>query len=163
MKRRGLTLLEIMIASVLLLYAAFALLSIYSTTARAEIHTQQRVLASMLGHNVLEEAEAHRFGLAAPADWKLGSSGLESDWVEQRVPVVVDGRPVEARFHILRLWRNGSMVGRAAQTDQDWDVFTAIITWREGNFERDRSGTFSNRYFADDNRQLVVQIPVWNP
>lgn len=162
MRRRGLTMMEVLIASVLLLYATFVLLSIYSTTARAEVHSQQRVMASMLGHNLLEEAEAHRFGVAPPADWKLGESGLESAWVEQLVPVVVAGRPVEARFHILRLWRNGAMVGRSGQPDQDWDLFTAIITWREGDFPRDNSGVFANRYFADDNRQLVVQIPVWN-
>lgn len=159
MRRRALTLMEVMLASGLLLYAVFVFLSVYSTSARSEVHSQNRTLAAVLGENLLEEVEAHRYGSPAPVDWGL-KNGLVGEWTTVNLPMVVDGRPVSLEFHIQRRLRNGAMVGQSSQ-NETYDVFTGVISWREGQLTRDTSGPYGNAYYADDNRHLVVQVPAW--
>ena len=55
------------------------------------------------------------------------------------------------------------MIGKAdpSVSDPTWDVFTAVISWREGVGNRDTSGPFGQVYYKDDNKHLIVQNPVW--
>jgi hypothetical protein len=164
MKKRGVSLIEVSIAAALLLYSIYAFLIIYSTTVRYEVHSQNRVLAAALGSNLLEEAEAHRYGLPAPTDWGLSEKGLVGEWSEVTIPVVVSRRPVAAKFHIQRSLKNGSFIGMAASSGApapSWDVYSAVISWSEGSIPKDTNGPFGQAYFGSDNMHLVVQVPMW--
>ncbi len=162
MSKRGVTLIELSIAAALLLYAIYAFLSIYSTTVRYEVHSQNRVLAAAIGSNLMEEAEAHRFGLAAPTNWGLSGKNLVGEWSEASIPVIVSGKPVSAKFHVQRSLKNGAFIGLGpSDTPTNWDVYNAVISWSEGQIPRDSKGPFGQAYYQNDNMHVVVQVPMW--
>lgn len=162
-RRAAYSLLEVMLAAVLLLYACYAFFGIYSTTARFEVQSQNRVVACLLGANLMEQSDGQLFGTEAPAEWKLTGSSLTGDWFETSVPMQVNGRAVDARFHVQIQLKTGALTGHAdaSVADPTWDVFTAVISWREGTGPKDTSGPYGKAYFQDDNKHLIVQNPVW--
>ena len=148
--KRGLTIVEVMLAAALLMYAVYAFTSVYASTARYEVHSQNRVLAAILGENYMDEAEAHPFGEPAPSDWFLDS------WTTVGMRQLVEGRRLDNTFHVRRSVLNGSCT--RPDGDKDWDVVRVVISWREGGRQRDGAPA---DYFENDNQHLIVQIPVW--
>lgn len=157
MRRRGFTLMEVLMAAGLLLFATWAFLDIYTTTTHFDVHSQNRGLATMIGQSVMEEIEAHPFGAPAPADWAL--AGNVGAWAEHRVPLWVEGRPVETLYHLQWNLQDGSFVGTGSGAESD--VVTVVISWRENQGANPDYGEFSDRFAPGDTRHLVVQVPVW--
>ncbi len=157
---RGLGMVEVIIAAALLLYASFAFLSIYSTTTRYEIHSENRVLASLIGDSILEEIHAHPYGAPPPSAWKLPLGKLTGSWYTVSPEVWIEGRKIGSDFHIQWLLKNGSFIGRSSA---DSDLVTVVISWREPGGTNDNKGQaeLAGKFYQDDNRHLIVQIPVW--
>lgn len=152
---RGFTIIEVMLATALLLYAVIAFSNIYLTTARYEVHSQNRVLASLLGESLMDEIEAHPFGEVAPQDWKM--TGMSGEWTHSEFLSIVEGRKVMCEFHVQRSLKNGAFLDHHVSS-ADWDLVTVVISWREGSNPIDAS---AGPYFPGDNLHLVIQVPVW--
>lgn len=166
MRRRptAFTLVEVLVAAALLLYATLAFLTLYSSSARYEVHTQNRGLAILLSHGWMDEAVDHPFGEPAPSDWDFSGSGLQSGWVTVApAQVFVEDRPVEVILHVQRSLKNGSLIG-ASPSPQPYDVMTIVVSWKETGQDQPTGpdyGEFTHVYFPGDTDHLVVQVPVW--
>lgn len=158
------TLVEVLVAAALLLYATLAFLTLYSSSARYEVHTQNRGLAILLSHGWMDEALDHPYGEPAPGDWGFTGSSLQSDWVTlQPAQIFVEDRPVDVVFHVQRILKNGSLVG-ATGTPQTYDVMTIVVSWKETGRSSGAGpdyGEYSDTFFEGDTDHLVVQVPVW--
>jgi hypothetical protein len=155
--RRGYTILEIVLASVLLLYVSLAFYSLHAATAKQGVHSQFLSLADMTCDSLLEEVEAHRFGMPAPADWGLQGPG-PGEWQTLEYDIWLAGKKVQTIFHTQWHLQNGSFTGHSFESQ---DLVTIVVSWREGQGEDRPYGEFSEIYFPGDNRHLVVQVPVW--
>lgn len=145
MKRpRGMSFIEILIAVGIAGLAMMVFLSVFGTSGKHAVQTRNRTAATMLAHSLMDEIEAHPYGEPAPKAWGTG-------WVAP-VTVWVNGRPQEMRFHQTLSFENSSFVD--SKKTQVQDVVTVTLTWKEGVGD-DQTST------AQDNKQLVVRVPVW--
>lgn len=160
MRRRGFTIIEILIALAVLVYAFMAFLQVYATAAQQEVQSQNRALAAVLGQSYLDQFEAHRYG-APPLDlWGLGGPGQkESQWMECSGPTIfVEGRPVEADFHAKIFLKTGGLT--QAQSGA-YDIVTLVISWSEkGARSQVDYGDYTKVFYQQDNQHLVIQYPV---
>lgn len=157
--RRGFAIAEVLLAAALLLYAAYAIFSVYSTSARFEEQNQHRALATVLGESLMDEAAAHTFGAEAPPSWGLDGKGLQGTWQTVSYEIWVQGRPVTAEFHVQWNLENGSFIGKGSGSQ---DLATFVISWSDAAVGRNPDyGTWSGTFHDKDNVHLVVQAPVW--
>lgn len=156
--RRGFAIAEVLLAAALLLYAAYAIFSIYSTSARFEEQNQHRALATILAESLMDEAAAHTFGASAPPSWGLTGKSLQGAWQTVSYEIWVQGRPVKAEFHVQWNLENGSFVGLG---NQGQDLVTFVISWSDAAATNPDYGTWSRTFSGTDNVHLVVQTPVW--
>lgn len=154
---RAYSLIEVLVAVALLLYASVAFFKVYSVSVQYAGHTKDRALANMLAESLLEEVEAHQFGGAAPAQWGL-SKGLTGDWYPVEYELWVEGRRNQTVFNVQWNLEKGSFIGRQGG---DWDLVTIVISWREGTGSNIDYGDFRDRFYQDDTMHLVIQEPVW--
>ena len=156
--QRAFTIVEVLIAAAMLIYATWAFLGIYAVTVRESVHSQFLYLADFTGDSLLDEVAAHQFGRSAPKAWGLGKSTTKGEWQTVRYDVWVDGKQVPTVFHVQWNFENGSFVGLARKST---DVVTVVISWAEGEGEDPPYGAFTDVYYEGDNRHLVLQVPVW--
>lgn len=157
-KKAGFTIVEVLIAASILLYATWAFYSIYVVAASEAVHSQMLYMADFTGDSLLEEVEAHQYARTPPASWGFKGTQLVGEWQTLSYDVIVDGKTVNTEFHIQWNLENGSFVGLSGQLT---DRVSVVISWREGEGEDPDYGPFAKTYFKDDNRHLVVQVPVW--
>lgn len=156
--KRAYTLIEVLIAAVVLLYASLAFYSIYAVTTRQEIHSQFLSLADFTANSLLEEVDAHRYGMPPPRSWGIEGGTSPGKWQDLDYDIWIDGKKVKSSFHVQWFLKNGSFVGASHESQ---DVVTIVISWAEGVGEDPPYGEFSKVYFQGDDRHLVVQVPVW--
>ena len=157
-RSRGFSLVEVLIAAAILLYAAWAFFSIYAVSARESVHSQMLYLADLTGDSVLEEVEAHQYGRSAPASWGLPQNRGVGEWQTVSYDVIVDSKKVKTVFHVRWQVENGSFLGSASVPS---DRVSVVISWQEGEGEDPDYGAFNGVYFQGDNRHMIVEVPVW--
>lgn len=142
MRHRGFSITELILAFAVGIGALLVFLSVFSSSGRHALQTRNRAVAILLAESLMDEIEAHPYGEPEPRYW--------TEQVDQPVTVRVDGLPQEMIFHKTLSYDNGSFVGQAAGTN---DVVTVTITWKEG--------VGDDQTTTPDNKELVVQVPVW--
>lgn len=145
MRRRGLSLMEAVLAIAILLIAFLVFMSVFSSSSRTQIQTRNRTAAILLANSLMDEFEAHPYGSPEPKWW--------SSPVDQPVKVWVHGKPVQMDFHKKLEYENGSFVGKA---EGDTDVVKITISWREAAGDA-QPGVVD----PGDNKVLTARFPVW--
>ncbi len=156
---RGFTIIEVLVAAFLLLYASLAFFTVYEVSARESVHSQALYLADFTGDSLLEEVQAHQYGRRAPRSWGLSGGGKAGEWQTVSYDVWTDGRQQSATYHVQWHLKNGSFVG--LDNTRSSDVVSLVISWAEGEGEDPPYGEFTQVYYKGDNRHLVLQVPVW--
>lgn len=133
MNRRGMTLVEVLLALFVASVALILLFNNFASGNRLAMATRNRTVALVLAGNMLEELQAHPFGTAAPTSWPTDAApakGWESGGLPSvvRIPVMIEKRPQEMVYHRQLSFRNGSAVGKGTAT---WDAATFTISWFE--------------------------------
>ena len=162
MRRYGFGLVEILVAAAVLIYALFAFLTIYSSTASSEVQSQNRTLASLLAQSALEEWQDHVYGSVPPESWGFpDGSALESAWMRTTpAELYVEGRSVNTDFNLKRYCSTGTSIGRGG--GQGYDVATVVLSWAEGTSAptTQNFGEFTRVFCQNDNKHIVVQVPL---
>lgn len=131
--RRGVSLVEALIAMALVTVAFFTVMAFLSISLRQSTQTRHRALALILAENLSEEIEDHPYGQPPPARWNQGR-------VEQ--VVVVEGRRVKTDFEYSVVQAqdgNGSFFNgrRAERSDRvEVTVVWSQPTGSQGGFEK---------------------------
>lgn len=141
-KRRGFSLIEIMIALAVCSIALLAFLTVFANNNDHALGSRNRSVAILMAESLMDDIESHTYGAPAPAGW--------ADEVEEPVSVWVGSRQQQMVFHKSIAFENGSFVGDGSGSS---DMVTLTITWREGFGEDQIAG--------DDNKELRVRVPVW--
>jgi len=111
---------EMLIAVLVISTCLLVFLSVAQMSYRFSGQSRNRVLANILAQNLIEEIAAHPYGQPPRPEWK-----------EHKYFVVVEGRPVEARFQVDMQASNGSFFGK--DDSANFDVLKVTITWSEPN------------------------------
>ncbi|MGE0491547.1 MAG: hypothetical protein AB7S38_20215 [Vulcanimicrobiota bacterium] len=146
--RRGFSVVEIVIALILMTLGFFTFFSVFSSSARQSAQSRMRTLAARVAINYLEEFEAHPYGEPAPKNW--------SEETDTPAVLFIKGRQQQMILHKKIEFQNGSFIGNAADNN---DIVTLTLTWRENVGNDQTQGAPTNH--AEDNKELVVQVPVW--
>jgi prepilin-type N-terminal cleavage/methylation domain-containing protein len=141
-KRQGFSLIEIMIALAIAGVALVSFLTIFANNNDHAIGSRNRTVAILLAEGLMDDIESHTYGNPEPIRW--------TQETEDPVTVWVNGRDQRMEFSKSLTYDNGSFVGQGAESS---DLVTITITWREGFGNDQVSG--------NDNKELVVQVPVW--
>lgn len=142
MKKRGFTLVEVMIALALVVFGFFTFFSVFSSSSHHATQSRNRAVASMLAQNYLEEIEAHPYGAPAPKSW--------TEETDVPVKLWIQGRQQHHIFHKEFSYLNSSFIG---SSNEQQDVVTVTIRWSEGVGDDEVAG--------DQEKELSVQVPVW--
>lgn len=145
MRRRGLSIIELVLTLALVVMAFIVFMSIFSSSSRHSVQSRNRTVAIMVANNMMDEIEAHKYGDKAPQAW--------TRVLEQPVRVWVESRSQQMDFHKKLQFLNGSFVGNATG---DQDLVNVTVSWREGNGDRQSGGVE-----AEDDKVLTVSVPVW--
>lgn len=145
---RGLTIMEIMIAALLVMFGFFTFFSVFSTGSHHATQTRNRAVANLMAQSIMEEFKAHNYGDPAPASWSVEE--------ERPFRMVIGDRESVFKFHKAITFENGSFIGNDTK---DQDLATIVITWKEvmGTDQTDGAPTGQ----PEDNKQLSVQVPLW--
>jgi len=144
--RRGMSIMEIILALGVLAMATVVFLTVFSSSGSQALQTRNRTAAILLANSLIDEIEAHPYGDKAPKTWTTG--------VVRPATVVVAGRDQQMEFHQELEFLNGSFIG--AGSSETRDQVTITLTWKES-----AGGDQTSKGRADDNKELVVRVPVW--
>lgn len=140
MKRRGLTIIEVLITLAVLTVGILIIVSSYSMNLRQSTQSRERLLADLVMENLVEEVLSHPYGAPAPKSWNQGERSFE---------FIVEGRSQESKFVKSVVTNsatgNGSFLGQSQDARLGTDVVTLKVTWTEatgvGNAGEDKSLT----------------------
>lgn len=119
---RGINLIEILLATCVLLVAFVFVITAFSGSARQAIQSRNRKLAILTAQSWLDEVRAHDFGKPAPASWPINKPGLET------YRFVVSGKEQLAEFPVEMTFENGSLIGKGLE---NFDRVTIVVRWEE--------------------------------
>lgn len=145
--RAGMSIVELVLALGVLAMAMVVFLTVFSSSGSQALQTRNRTAAILLANSLIDEIEAHPYGDKAPLSWATG--------VERPATVVVAGRDQQMEFYQELKFENGSFVGTGG-TSQTRDLVTVTLTWKES-----AGGDQTTNGRSDDNKELVVRVPVW--
>lgn len=143
MRRRGLSLVEIIIALAIAMFGFMTLITVFRANYKSSNQSRNRTVACGIMQTLMDEIEAHPYGLPAPPSWSTVEETPAQLWIE--------GRPQEMIYHKKIEFQNGGFVGTSANQT---DMVTITLSWREG-MGKDQSP------HPTDDRELVVKVPVW--
>lgn len=141
MKRRGLSIMEAVLAFFLIAVALVTLYSTFAGSYRHSVMTRNRIAAGFLSTSFYEEVEAHPYGRPKPRSWPDPAIGPPKPtapakgWAKegypsvQSLPTYVEDRVVDSYYHRQLSLANGSFIGKGA--GENWDEITVTITWEE--------------------------------
>lgn len=119
---RGFTIIEVIVASMVLVVGVLVILSSFSVNLRQSTQTRERLQADLVLENLVEEVLAHPYGEQAPEAWNKGQKSFE---------FIVEGLPQKAEF-VQQVSPakegNGSFFGQA---EGDVDKVTLSVSWTE--------------------------------
>lgn len=140
MKKRGFSMLDVILTTVLIAVALIALYATFGSGYRHSVMTRNQIAANFLVSSFFEEVQAHDYGNPAPPSWPVAGFGTAAvadppaGWQgagfpsTQSLPVYVEGRVQASNFHRQLTLANGSLVGK---TPANWDEVTLTVTWEE--------------------------------
>ena len=137
--------MEIILALGVLAMAMMVFLTVFSNSGSQALQTRNRTAAILLANSLIDEVEAHPYGDKRPLSWAPG--------VKRPATVVVAGRDQQMEFFQDVKCENESFIGKANDTR---DLVTITLTWKES-----AGGDLTNKGRSDDNKELVVRVPVW--
>ena len=144
MKRRGVNMIEIIVALCVAIFAMFTLIRVFSVNYKYSTMSRNRSVATIICHSLMDEVEAHPFGTAVPPAW--------AEKVEVPVGVWIEGKPQDMTFHKKIEVKTGGFDGsKPAETK---DLVTITLSWREGVGPDELPN-------SDDDHQMVMKVPVW--
>jgi Tfp pilus assembly protein PilV len=125
--RRGVSLVEAVIAIAVMAITLAVLVSVISTGYRQAGHDRNRVLGTLWAESTLEEIQAHRYGAPHPDTW-----GTLAQPVSRRIELLVEGRPVQVdmtRYVESATDKGGNLSFFDAEISNSGDVLRIHITW----------------------------------
>lgn len=143
--RRGFSLVEILMAAVVISVVFIAFMSVFRSSYQYASTTRNRAIGIVLGRSLLEEVEAHPYGSPAPRNWASGQDVPARIWIE--------GRPISILFHKKITFANASFVGKGKKNEQ-YDVVSILLSWKDSTGPRQTNS-------AGDNQQMRLTVPVW--
>lgn len=146
--RRGFSVVEVMIAALLIVFGFFTFFSVFSTGSHHATQTRNRAVANLMAQSIMEEFKAHNYGDPAPASW--------SEEEERPFRMVIGDREAVFKFHKSITFANGSFVGNS---NDNQDLATIVITWKELRGADQTDGAPTGQ--PEDNKELSVQVPLW--
>jgi prepilin-type N-terminal cleavage/methylation domain-containing protein len=128
-QRRGFTIIEVVIAMVVLAIGIMVIISSFSMNLRQSSQTREELMANLIMESLIEEVLDHTYGDAPPSTWKGGQVSF---------PGVVDGRTVQSVFtqkvDISKKTGSGSFFGQGDK-GTNTDVVTMTVTWTQASAE----------------------------
>lgn len=137
--KRGISLIEILIAAGVAALSFGVFLSVFSKSYEAAELTRDQNIATIMARSWVAEIDAHPYGARPPASWG-DARGVD----ERPATVRVAGHDLDVVFHRVISYENKSFIGDDDGTNKA-DAVTITITWSE------KSGP----------KKLVVKVPVW--
>lgn len=158
-KQRGISIMELLLALVILLIAVPTIYTTIATSYRHSVVNRNRVAANLIARSFFEEVSAHHFGRPAPKSWPVPTIGAlptssPNDWQALGAPAVeelmvfVENRQQQMKFLRQLALKNGSLIGKDAS--KGWDQVTLKITWKETQDVREKSATSSIVVWSQD-------------
>lgn len=144
--RRGMSVVEIVLALGVLAMAMVVFLTVFSNSGSQALQTRNRTAAILLANSLIDEIEAHPYGDKRPLSWATG--------VKRPATVVVAGQDQQMEFHQQIDFENFSFIGGGSGETRD--MVTIVLTWKES-----AGGDQTSKGRADDNKELIVRVPVW--
>ena len=122
MKPRGFTMIEVVVAIMVLATVVIAYLSVARSASRSASQSRNYALASIVAQNAIAEISAHEYGKPRP-----------DAWLDINPFLVVEGRESRVKFELSvepdpELGGNGSFFG---ETADNVDVLEVKVIWRE--------------------------------
>jgi hypothetical protein len=145
--RWGVSLIELITASCLIVVGFFTFFSVLSTGSHQGVQADYHAAANLLAQSYLDDFRSHRFGAPAPPQW--------SQRLERPVRMISKGKKMELVFHKEIEYETGAFVGIASG---DQDRVTLTIRWENASGS-DTAGTFTG--FPEENNRIRVEVPVW--
>jgi Tfp pilus assembly protein PilX len=144
MSQRGFSLIEVILACLVIVMGFLAFLSSYSTSLRHSVQSRDHQMALILAENLLEEVQDHFYGQPRPARWQNGTWSpliiTASDPVKTDLHYDVETDPEDG---------NGSFF--EASLENRYDVLRITVKWQEGT---DSSS-------ASVQKEVVIKRTVW--
>ena len=131
MNRRAYSLMEVIIASVLICTSFLILFSVFSSSSSLAVQSRNRSVALILAQSWMEEIRAHPYGAPPPEHW--------ADEIETPVVAWVEGNPQDMNFWKTISYSNGSFIGNSTL---DYDEVTVVFEWEENVGNRQTSSLF---------------------
>lgn len=123
MKRRGFTLIEVIVTCAVLLVGVLVIVSTFTMNLRHSTTTRDSLLAHLVMENLVEEALAHPYGRPAPPNWNAEPVTFD---------LVVEGSRVQNSFRrtvkVDPNLGNGSVFGSRSG---DKDYLLLEVRWTE--------------------------------
>ena len=138
MSRRGLGLVELLVAMALVVTAVLTLITVFSRSSRHAVMSRNRTVGILVCHSTMDEMKAHMFGKPAPASW--------DEPKQAPVTIYLEGRPQLMEFKRTISYSTGSFVGKAAGNT---DEVTIKVEWDEGIGQN------------NGHKEMSVKVPVW--
>lgn len=138
-RRHGMVLVEVIVALAVATVALVVLMGNFSSNKRLAMATRHRTAAILLSSNLMEQLEAHPFGLPAPAEWP-GDAPPPALLERASGPSVVKiaAHPEQMLFYQQLTFKNGSAIGLGTA---DNDAVTLKVYWYERGAQRVLSST----------------------
>ncbi len=144
-KKRGFSLMEIIIALAVTVVALVAFLTVFSSSNTHAVQSRNRSVAILMVQSLMDDIETHTYGDPEPIWW--------TQTTEDPVTVWVSGRQQKMEFQKEITYQNGSLIGNSNNSS---DLVTITVTWREGIGDSQ-----TDQAITEHNKQLQVQVPVW--
>lgn len=148
-RRRGVGVVELVLALAVFVVAAIFVFSVFGKSARHAVQSRNRKLALMTAQSYLEEIRGHEYGRPAPSTWPLGEP-ITVDY-----PFYVNGKEVLAEFKVSLKLETESLVGKS---DKDFDRATLTVHWDEG-----LSGNEQARQLQQKQHTITASLLVAKP
>ncbi len=129
-KRGGFTIIEVLVAMVVLLVGITVIVSSFSMNLRQSSATREELMANLVMESLVEEVLDHTYGDPAPATWQSSTVSF---------PGVLEGQPVRSDFvqsvTISKKAGNGSFFGLGGTQQAGTDTVTMTVTWNQASGE----------------------------
>ncbi len=123
MRRQGFTLIEVLATVAVLVVGLTVVLGSFAIDLRQSSQTRAEMMAHVVMESLVEEAQAHHYGIPAPTTWNGSKVSF---------PTVVEGRRVETTFttrvSVDPVKGNGSVMG---STPGSLDTLLLQVEWDE--------------------------------
>lgn len=144
MNQRGVSLIEAILACLIVVMGFLSFLSAYSNSLRHSVQSRNHQMALILAENLTEETQDHFYGQPRPERWEDGV------WSPL---IITAGDPVKTDLHYKVETDPERGNGSFFKADQDdrYDVIRITVSWKEG----------TQASSAPIEKEIVITSTVW--